>query len=82
MLNKNISIVKYKEMYAKQLEEEYNQYLDKLEFIVNDVKTYSTKRVVDMCNLLYDFEDLTEDEIKKRVDKLYNSLNKSTKRRK
>lgn len=81
MLNKNISIVKYKEMYAKQLEEEYNQYLDKLEFIVNDVRTYSTSRVVDMCNLLYDFEDLTEDEIKKRVDKLYNSLNR-TKRRK
>lgn len=81
MLNKNISIVKYKEMLEKQLEEENKQYLKKLNYILNDVRTYSTSRIVNICSLLYDYENLTEDEIKIYIDILYNSLNKRTKRR-
>ena len=79
MLKDRISIVKMKEIYSKQLEEENNQYLEKLNFIINNPKTYFTSRVVDMCKL-WDYEDLTDIEIKKLIDKLYNSFN--TKRRK
>lgn len=79
MLKDRISIVKMKEIYSKQLEEENNEYLRKLEYIVNNPKTYFTSRVVDMCKL-WDYEDLTDIEIKKLIDKLYNSFN--TKRRK
>lgn len=80
MLNKNISIVKYKEMLEKQLEEENKRYLDKLTFIVNNLKTYTTSRVVDMFKL-WDYDNLTEEEIKKIIDKLYNSFSTKNRRK-
>lgn len=80
MLNKNISVVKYKEMLEKQLEEENKKYLDKLTFIVNNPKTYTTSRVVDMFKL-WDYDNLTDEEIKKIIDKLYNSFSTKNRRK-
>lgn len=90
MLKDRISIVKMKEIYSKQLEEENNEYLRKLEYIVgyssNPKNWKNTRKTIDIFNFINEIQgvygnELTDKQIKSKIDKMYSSLNK-TKRRK
>ena len=79
MLNKNISIVKYKQILAEQQRKETEEYIDKLNTILNNPATYFTNRVTDIVKLYDYIDDNNEKRIKRTIDRLYTSLN--TKRR-
>lgn len=90
MLKERLSIIEMKKIYCKKLEEENNEYLSKLEYIVNygsnPKKWKNTSKVIDIFNFLNEIQgvygnELTDTQIKNKIDKMYNSLNK-TKRRK
>lgn len=83
MLKDRISIIEMKKIYSKQLEEENNEYLSKLEFIVaygsNPKKWRNTRKVIDIFNFLNEIQgvygnELTDKQIKNKIDKMYNSL--------
>lgn len=81
-----ISLRKLREIERKKEEEEYNTYLNKLDYILK--YSYSpkakTSKVIDIINFINEVQEiygnkLTDAQIKAKIDKLYNSLN--TKRR-
>lgn len=83
MLKSRISVIEMKKIYSKQLEEEANEYLGKLEFILNygsnPKKWRNTRKVIDIFNFLNEIQgvygnELTDKQIKNKIDKMYNSL--------
>lgn len=81
-----ISLRKLREIERKKQEEEYNTYFNKLDYILK--YSYSpkakTSKVIDIINFINEVQEiygkkLTEEQIKRKIDSLYNSLN--TKRR-
>lgn len=81
-----ISLRKLREIERKKEEEEYNAYFNKLDYILK--YSYSpkakTSKVIDIINFINEVQEiygkkLTEEQIKRKIDSLYNSLN--TKRR-
>lgn len=74
MLNKNVSVIRYKEDLAKKEEKTNKEALEKLAFILDDKRTFSTNRVVDLFLLINNMENLTDKQIKKSINYIYSSL--------
>ena len=77
-----ISLRELREQQRKQEEEEYNAYFNKLDYILK--YSYSpkakTSKVIDIINFINEVQgvygkELTDNQIKNKIDSLYNSLN-------
>lgn len=86
MLKKDVSIIAYKKEIAKQEREEYNESVRKLKELIAFYKNPSNwnkniKNTIRLFNFIDQIQDLSETQIKKKVDSLYNLFFKEKRRK-